>query len=186
MNSGQIVKKHRLKKKMTLEDVSKLTSLSTGYLSKLERSDRIPPFATLQTLSRTLDFDMTTLLNSQIHELNTEGDQDILILRKANHEITKDGVEGYFMTPLTISYKNTAMSPFKIYIFPGQTKDFKHDAEEFLYVIEGSVKIVYKGSIYPLNEGDSVYFDSRNVHSFINESEQNALLLSINHVYRKF
>ncbi len=40
----------------------------------------------------------------------------------------------------------------------GQTKDFKHDAEEFLYVIEGSVKIVYKGSIYPLNEGDSVYF----------------------------
>jgi transcriptional regulator with XRE-family HTH domain len=184
MKSGQFIRKHRTKKNLTLEDMSKLTGLSLSYLSKLERSDRIPPFATLQTLATVLGFDMTELLNPQAEK--AEGDADIMILRSEHHVTTEDGNDGYSMIPLTTSYKNTALSPFLLLLQPGQTTDFAHDAEEFIYVLHGELKLVYKGAIYPLKEGDSVYLDSRNVHRFINETTEPVTLLTVNHIYRRF
>lgn len=184
MKAGQTIRKYRTKKNLTLEDLSKLSSLSLSYLSKLERSDRIPPFATLQTLATVLDFDMTELLSPQTEK--TEGDADIMILRSENHKELDDGNDGYAMIPLTTSYKNTALSPFLLSLQPGQTTDFSHDAEEFIYVLQGELKIVYKGIAYPLKEGDSVYIDSRNIHSFINETSQPVQLLTVNHIYRRF
>ena len=186
MKPGQVLKKHRLKKNLTLEELAGLTSFSLSYLSKLERSDRIPPFATLQTLAAELNFDITNVLNIKSSELETEGDKDIIILRKEQHKAVEEGENGYKLIPLTTSYKNKALSPFLMSVFPGQTRDFTHDAEEFIYVLQGTVKIVYKGSVYSLKEGDSVYLDSRYVHSFINESENNIYLFSINYIYRKF
>jgi len=184
MKAGQTIRKYRTKKNLTLEELSKLTNLSLSYLSKLERSDRIPPFATLQTLATVLDFDMTEILSPQSEK--TEGDADIMILRQENHKELDDGNDGYMMTPLTTSYKNTALSPFLLSLQPGQTTDFAHDAEEFIYVLHGELKIVYKGISYPLKEGDSVYLDSRNIHSFINETNQPVTLLTVNHIYRRF
>ena len=185
MKAGQTIRKYRTKKNLTLDELSKLTNLSLSYLSKLERSDRIPPFATLQTLATVLDFDMTELLSPQTAE-KTEGDADIMILRRENHKELDDGNDGYSMMPLTTSYKNTALSPFLLSLQPGQTTDFSHDAEEFIYVLQGELKIVYKGIVYPLKEGDSVYLDSRNIHSFINETNQPVTLLTVNHIYRRF
>jgi transcriptional regulator with XRE-family HTH domain len=184
MKVGQTIRKYRTKKNLTLEELSKLTKLSLSYLSKLERSDGIPPFATLQTLATVLDFDMTELLSPQPDK--TEGDADIMILRREQHKAADDGSDGYSMIPLTTSYKNTALSPFLLSLQPGQTTDFSHDAEEFIYVLQGDLKIVYKGIIYPLKEGDSVYLDSRNVHRFINETNQPVTLLTVNHIYRRF
>jgi mannose-6-phosphate isomerase-like protein (cupin superfamily) len=150
----------------------------------LERTDRIPPFATLQTLATVLDFDMTEILSPPSHK--TEGDADIMILRREQHKGMDADNDGYSMTPLTTSYKNTALSPFLLSLQPGQTADFSHDAEEFVYVLQGNLKIVYKGVAYPLKEGDSVYLDSRNVHSFINENDHPVTLLTVNHIYRRF
>ncbi len=170
---------------MTLEELSRLSNLSLSYLSKLERSDRIPPFATLQTLATVLDFDMTEILSPQPSE-KAEGDADIMILRREDHKAADDGNDGYSMTPLTVSYKNTALSPFLLSLPPGQTTDFSHDAEEFIYVLQGELKLVYKGIVHSLTEGDSVYLDSRNVHRFINDSGAPVTLLTVNHIYRRF
>ena len=186
MKTGQFIKKHRLKKGLTLEDLSKMTSLSLSYLSKLERSDRIPPFATLQTLATALDFDITNALNIKNPETKAEGDNDIVIYRQEHHEDYSEQADGYTLVPLTTGYKSKAISPFLMEVMPGQTKDFTHDAEEFIYVFKGSIKLVYKGTTYELSEGDSAYLDSRHVHRFINESSEKVYIMSINYIYRKF
>jgi transcriptional regulator with XRE-family HTH domain len=186
MKIGQFIKKHRQKNGYTLEDLSKKTSLSLSYLSKLERSDRIPPFATLQTLATALDFDITQALSIKNPETKTEGDSDIIIHRQELHEDTSEQEDGYSLIPLTTGYKTKAISPFMMEVLPGQTKDFTHDAEEFIYVIKGTIKLVYKGTTYDLKEGDSAYLDSRHVHRFINESSDKVYLMSINYIYRKF
>jgi len=184
MKSGQVIKKYRKKKELTLEELSRLTGLSLSYLSKVERSDRVPPFATLQTLATVLGFDMTELLHPQAEK--AEGDTDIMILRHEHHISEDDESGGYSMTPLTTSYRNTALSPFLLSVPPGQTPDFTHDAEEFIYVLQGELKLVYKDAVHPLREGDSVYLDSRNVHRFINETDKPVTLLTVNHIYRRF
>lgn len=186
MKIGQFIKKHRQKKGFTLEELSKISSLSLSYLSKLERSDRVPPFATLQTLATALDFDITKALNINNPEPKTEGDGDIIIYRQEHHEDKSEQEDGYTLIPLTTGYKSKAISPFLMEVLPGQTKDFTHDAEEFVFVVKGTAKLVYKGIAYELREGDSAYLDSRHVHRFINESSENVYLLSINYIYRKF
>jgi transcriptional regulator with XRE-family HTH domain len=186
MKIGQFIKKHRQKKGYTLEGLSKKTALSLSYLSKLERSDRVPPFATLQTLASALDFDITQALNLKNPEPKTEGDGDIVIHRQELHEDTSEQEDGYTLIPLTTGYKAKAISPFMMEVLPGQTKDFTHDAEEFIFVVKGTIKLIYKGIPYDLKEGDSAYLDSRHIHRFINETSEKVYLMSVNYVYRKF
>jgi quercetin dioxygenase-like cupin family protein len=35
-----------------------------------------------------------------------------------------------------------------------------HEGEEFIYVLNGNVKILYGNSSYTLSAGDSIYYDS--------------------------
>jgi len=186
MKIGQLIKKHRQKKGYTLEELSKITSLSLSYLSKLERSDRVPPFATLQTLATALDFDITKALNVKNPEPKTEGDNDIIIFRQEHHEDESEDDMGYTYIPLTTGYKSKAIAPFLMEVMPGQTRDFTHDAEEFIYVMKGTIKLVYKGITYEIREGDTAYLDSRHVHRFINESNEKVTILAINYIYRRF
>ncbi len=186
MKPGSLLKKRRLAKNLTLDELSKLTSLSVSYLSKLERSDGIPPFATLQTLARILDFNITEALNLEECVPETDGDSDIIIFRHHQHEHVVTDESGHSLIPLTTTYENKAISPFLMSILPGQTSDFTHDAEEFILVLEGRIKLLYKGVTHVMSKNDSAYLDSRYIHSFINETDKNALLLSANYMYRRF
>ena len=42
-----------------------------------------------------------------------------------------------------------------------------HKGYEFVYVLEGKLRLYIKDNIVDLNEGDSVYFDSLHKHSMI-------------------
>jgi transcriptional regulator with XRE-family HTH domain len=49
---GQRIRTFRLKKNLTLQMLADRTSYSKGYLSKVEKSDKAPPVATLSTIAR--------------------------------------------------------------------------------------------------------------------------------------
>jgi len=87
-----------------LEKLSNLTGLSLSYLSKVDRSDRVPPIATLQTLATVLGFDMAELLHPQTEK--AEGDADIMTLRREHHISEDDESGGYSMTRLTAALLN--------------------------------------------------------------------------------
>ena len=40
-----------------------------------------------------------------------------------------------------------------------------HDGEEFVYILEGSIELMYGTEIYLLEEGDYTYFDSHIPHN---------------------
>ena len=186
MKPGSIIKKHRLKKKLTLEELSKLTSLSVGYISKLERSDRIPPFSTLQTIASVLEVDMAELLGISSKASEEAADKDICIRHGEETAQILNGQDGYVTIPLVSDYKKRNISPILVYLFPGESDVFSHDAEEFLYVISGEVTLLYKNEKHALKSGDSVYLDSRKEHKFINTSDKEAIILTTNYLYRRF
>ena len=47
----------RKKRKMTLEKLADLTGLTKGYLSKIERSKKAPPYSTLNKIAIALGVD---------------------------------------------------------------------------------------------------------------------------------
>ena len=79
------------------------------------------------------------------------------------------------------------MEPFLIDIEPGQT-DFalsSHEGEEFIYVLEGAIEVIYGKEKYYLGEGDSIYYDSIVAHHVHAQNEVNrARILGV--VYTPF
>lgn len=182
MNPGMIIKQKRQELGMTLEELSRETDFSIGYLSKLERADSAPPLATLQKLAEVLGLDMAELLHIGKTASET-GDNDIEICRAPAEE---PQAAEHSSRPLMRDFKHRAIVPFLMRVMPGQTETYTHDAEEFLYVVEGEVVLEYKRKRYVLKTGDGAYLDSRKAHRFHNETSQPALILTANYIYRRF
>ena len=51
---GKRIKASRISKKFTLEQLAKQTGFTKGYLSRIEKSEKSPPLATLGIIARVL------------------------------------------------------------------------------------------------------------------------------------
>jgi len=65
------------------------------------------------------------------------------------------------------------MEPFFINVGYCPTGDLPshHEGEEFLYVLEGSVQLLYGQETYTLEKGDSIYYDSIVPHNLTTLAE---------------
>jgi transcriptional regulator with XRE-family HTH domain len=160
---GKRIREFRLKKNFTLQMLADKTGYSKGYLSKVEKSDKAPPVATLSTIAKELDATVASILDE-------EPQNDIISVVRKN-ERTRMAVSGeefgYAYEALANSYPNKHMEPF-ILSYP--SKDaykyrFQHDGEEMLFVLQGKIRFKYGNREYILEEGDCVYFDSGVVHT---------------------
>ena len=172
----------------TLETLSAQTGLTKGYLSKLERSGKAPPFTTLEKIAAALKCEIGSFLEKAA--VSTAAAK----LSSANLEIIRRGQTGgtilssvgYYYTPLLEEYRGKYMAPFLIEIRRGETKDFTHDGEEFVYVLEGRVALLYEGRAHNLEAGDGFYLDSRIRHRFRGRGAGTARLLAVHFNYRRF
>lgn len=102
--------------------------------------------------------------------------------------VTRSGAGRPHPTPtyehelLCTALSSKRMVPFKTRVRARSFEDFpnwvRHDGEEFLLVLEGSV-MLYTEYYEPLTleEGDSVYYDSGMGHACVSVSDRDALIL---------
>lgn len=60
------IKKLRKQKKITLQALADRTGLTKGYLSKIERSEKAPPYSTLSKLAGALGVETTSILSEKL------------------------------------------------------------------------------------------------------------------------
>lgn len=77
------IKKIRLEKNLSQEKLAKLSSLTKGYISKIEKSDKAPPLSTLSKIAHALDTDIALLT---AEELELPEDVNLCIVRKSEGE----------------------------------------------------------------------------------------------------
>ena len=61
------LKKTRLRMKMTLQELADRTGLTKGYLSRIERSEKAPPYSTLSKIVGAMGLEITDVLQAQVH-----------------------------------------------------------------------------------------------------------------------
>jgi quercetin dioxygenase-like cupin family protein len=74
------------------------------------------------------------------------------------------------------------MEPFIIDINPEESPEFQlsaHEGEEFIYVMQGEVEIVYGKDTYTLHEGDSIFYDSIVKHHVHGAPGKSAKILAV-------
>ena len=64
----QNIKGLRKQKRITLQKLADLTGLTKGYLSKIERSKKAPPYSTLSKIAHALRVDTAFLLGTNFNE----------------------------------------------------------------------------------------------------------------------
>jgi transcriptional regulator with XRE-family HTH domain len=176
---GKRVKAARLRHDYTLEAASRVCGVSRSTLSKIENGVMSPTFDVLQKIVHGLDIDLSELFGSN-PKPNASGRR--ALTRKGLGRTYSAGC--YEMELLATELAQKAMHPFRIRITAHSLDDFtewgRHEGEEFLYVLSGSV-CLYSELYAPthLEAGDSIYFDSRTGHAAVSTSAEDAEVLWI-------
>jgi quercetin dioxygenase-like cupin family protein len=167
---GGKIKKARLKKKITLNQVANDTGCRIDYLKEIESGKVIPPVGTLLQISRALEIDSGLLLKEQ---------EDTTKSRvKAYAKRTAD----YAYTTLTPGAEKKHLKAFRVAV--DAMKDHKgvgyqHEGEEFVYVLKGHIEVTVGEHVNDLKEGDSLHFNSGIRHKIKNVGKKKAELLVV-------
>ncbi len=183
------IKTLRKQKKFTLQEMSDLTGLTKGYLSKIERSKKAPPYSTLNRIAMALGVDSAFLLGER---LNISEDTRLSFTKKNQGKIvdivrtlSEGSLYGYSYEALAVDKPGKNMQPFIIEPAFDEKAIFQHEGEEFMYVLEGKHELIYDGKEYIMEEGDCVYFDSTVPHTGKSLGKKKARLLAVMFNYKR-
>lgn len=175
---GERVRALRLGKSLTLEEASKLTGLARSTLSKIENEQISPTFSVVSKLVNGLGIDLPQLFSEPSSGAQPSGRRDITRRGEGRphptatyeHELLATDLSNKKMVPFTTSVRARRFEDFPEWI--------RHDGEEFLYVLSGSI-LFYTEFYEPvrLNAGDSAYYDCTMGHVLVSVSEADAEVL---------
>lgn len=153
----------RKQRNLTLDAVAERTGFTKGYLSKIERGINTPPIASLATISRALQIDMSELLSTSGNEETDYSDRVSVVRANERQEVIRGGSSfGYDYRALTHKMPAKHMEPF-VFTFPSQVLKevyFEHEGEELIFVLSGTVEFEVGERRFTLSPGDCIYFDS--------------------------
>ncbi|WP_372572076.1 helix-turn-helix domain-containing protein [Ruegeria jejuensis] len=162
---GREVRAFRKQQNITVAELAQLTGLSIGMLSKIENGNTSPSLTTLQSLAHALSVPLTAFFRrfeERREAVHTKAGEGVELERegtRANHQYNLLGhigangsgviVEPYLIT-LTVESD----------VFP----TFQHGGIETIYMLEGEVDYRHGDEVYPLQPGDTLFFDADAPH----------------------
>lgn len=155
---------------LTLETAARRSGLSPAHLSRLETGHRQPSLPVLLGLARVYGTTVSDLLGE------TSAAQEPII--RADRMEAADA-EGW--TYWRAGGSGRAMQALRVRVPLGAQDDLVrvHPGEEWLYVLEGRLRLTLGESRYVLDVGDSAHFDSLTPHRLAAETRQGAQLLFV-------
>ena len=174
----------RRAKTVTLDQLATMTGLTKGYLSQIENAAKTPPFSTLDKIAFALGVDITYFF---VDSENEQVDAKIAVIKPDERKkVAPDGLRrGYGYESLAYKRAGKNMEPYLITVNSQGRGSFRHDGEEFLFVLEGTLEFNFGGKKYILKPGYSIYFDSGVEHSGRALGGEKVKMLCIIYNYRR-
>jgi transcriptional regulator with XRE-family HTH domain len=158
---GREVRNFRRQQGLTVADLSQITGLSIGMLSKIENGITSPSLTTLQILSHAFSVPVTAFFKSY------EERREVSHVKAGDHvEIerrgTRAGHQYNLLGHIGSNSSGVVVEPYLITLttesdtFPA----FQHEGLELLYMLEGEVTYRHGDQLFHLKPGDSLFFDA--------------------------
>jgi quercetin dioxygenase-like cupin family protein/DNA-binding transcriptional regulator YiaG len=162
----------RQAKKMSLEHLANETGYSQRYLKEIEEGIAIPPVSAVIQIAKVLSIDSGSFLSSEGQEASEKRRRESFFKR----------TQAYSYQTLTPSAETKHMKAFLVTIDPKQDHrmvEYRHEGEEFLYVLKGQVEVMVGEDQNLLQKGETLHFDSGIIHKLRNISEEVVELLVV-------
>lgn len=162
---GREVRAHRKQQGITVAELSRMTDLSIGMLSKIENGNTSPSLTTLQTLANALSVPLTAFFRGY-----EERREAIYTPAGAGMEIEREGTRAGHQYDLLghigSNSSGVMVEPYLITLTSESDifKTFQHDGIEMIYMLEGEVDYRHGNAQYPLKPGDTLFFDADAPH----------------------
>lgn len=185
---GTKIQQIRENREMSVEELAAESQCSKEVIESIESGELIPSLTPLIKIARVLGVRLGTFLDDA-----PQTGPVMVKSGKSEHVIHFSGKEDHPDTSALDFYALASgkadrhMEPFMIDVHPPASKDYKlssHEGEEFIYVMNGEIEILYGQDSYLLSAGDSIYYDSIVPHDLHASGKEDAKILAI--VYTPF
>ena len=142
------------------EDFAKELNIGVDIYASYEETGENIPISVVYRIAKICNVDFTEIIYGASAKLDTYH------VVKAGEGKSVDRYPGYSFEDLAYRYKSKIMQPLIVRLDPSDKPAalVSHMGQEFNYVIEGTVVVVFDGKEIVLNKGDSVYFNPTHVH----------------------
>jgi transcriptional regulator with XRE-family HTH domain len=168
---GAKMEQLRLAKKLSFEQLANLTGLSQRYLKEIEQGTANPSVSVVIQIAKALSIDSGSFLSAE--EEASE---------KRRMERFYKRTQAYSYKTLTPNAEKKHMKAFLVTIDPRQDHkmvDYRHEGEEFVYVLNGQVEIIVGEDQHRLKKDETLHFDSGMAHKLRNLTDEEANLLVV-------
>ena len=163
MKIGEKIKRLRLQRGLTQEELADRCELSKGFISLVERDLNSPSIATLQDILASLGTDLSAFFARTGEEKIVFGDEDICVKEDA------EGLRGQLRWLVPTAHKNS-MEPILLDMAAGGETPMQdpHEGEEFGYVLTGGIIIELGERRIRARKDESFYFKPTEPHRIVN------------------
>jgi len=163
MKIGSQIRRLRLEQRRTQQEIADACGFTKSLLSKIESDKVMPPVATLVKIAAALGAKVSALIEAG----NGED-----VVRTTASEVNDNCVKterGYWIYPYATGHKGKRMQPFLFVARKGEVKEHHlfHEGEEFIYVLQGRMRVQVGKEEHMLKKGDAIYFNSSEEHQVI-------------------
>ncbi|MEW5872201.1 MAG: helix-turn-helix domain-containing protein [Chloroflexota bacterium] len=168
---GSRLRALRQEQGLSIRSLAAKCSISANTLSLIENNHTSPSLNTLQLLARGLGIPLATFFEEEkpVYELvyQQKGLRPLVQFANGTLENLGEGLPPLGAEPILVTLN----------AYLGDTENISHVGREFIFCLEGEVTCMVADQEYHLSPGDSLLFDARAAHRWLNTSPTEAKLL---------
>lgn len=172
---GSVIRERRAGR-YSVKELSRLSGVSAGLISQIERGVGNPSITTLTRLAYALDLSISSFFESGPVTLErglslvTASSRKRLIMpgHSLEYQLLTPNLQG------VLGMVRTMVMPQ----FDNRTEPFRHEGEECVHLLRGRLGIVVNGEECVMEEGDTVTYDCGLPHAWWNSTEEPAEVLA--------
>ena len=173
MEIGDKIKRMRIEKALTQEELANRCELSKGFISQVENDLTSPSIATL--------IDILEILGTNLKEFFSDDNEEKVTYTYEDMFETENEDLNYELMWLVPNAQKNAMETIMKTIGPGgqYIEEEPHEGEEFGYVLSGSIFLHLGDKKHKVKKGESFYFKPKSNHYISNSGKTPAKVIWI-------